>query len=369
MAKARKTQGERQAKDKTRKLNQWKQDRMKGAIEEYRQVIQNGGVPNLRLLARAWNVPKSTLQRRVKGSGHSEHTIGRKPIISSGDEVELGEMLVTLAKRGFPLRMSETQQLAYQFATKKGIRGFSDVKGKAGYKWFRGFLRRNQKIRIRKPEALSANRAAGFNRTVVNTWFQKYQDTIDRLGLENVPDHIWNCDETVLQDHFLSTRVVAEAGSPCFEITAGEKGETSTCLSCINAGGGYGPNLIIFKGKRMKADWLFGAPENAFLRMSDNGWINTELFTEWGKFFLQCLPKDDPRPHLLLVDGHSSHVYNIEFLNLMKENNVCVFSLPPHTTHYLQPADRALFKSLKHFWRIEGRRVTRESGLGLGLAP
>ena len=139
MAKARKTQGERQAKDKTRKLNQWKQDRMKGAIEEYRQVIENGGVPNLRLLARAWNVPNSTLQRRVKGSGHSEHTIGRKPIISSGDEVELGEMLVTSAKRGFPLRMSETQQLAYQFATKKGIRGFSEVKEKAGYKWFWGF--------------------------------------------------------------------------------------------------------------------------------------------------------------------------------------------------------------------------------------
>ncbi|KAL2104304.1 hypothetical protein ACEWY4_001172 [Coilia grayii] len=95
--------------------------------------------------------------------------------------------------------------------------------------------------------------------------------------------------------------------------------------------------------------------------MSDNGWINAELFTEWGHCFLKSLPKDDPQPHLLLVDGHSSHVYNIDFLNLMKDNNVYVFSLPPHTTHYLQPADRALFKSLKHFWRLEGRRVTRES--------
>lgn len=328
MAKAKKTerdnqtQRERQAKDKTRKLNQWKQDRMKGAIEEYRQVIDNGGVPNMRLLARAWNVPKSTLQRRVKGNGQSEHTIGRKTIISIEDEVELKEMIIVLGKRGFPLRMGDIKQLAYQFATKKGIRGFSTVQEKAGYKWLWDFLRRNRNLRIRKPEALSANRAAGFNPTVVNTWFKKYQDTIERLGLENVPDHIWNCDETGLQDHFLSTRVVAEAGLPCFEITAGEKGETSTCLSSINAGGGYGP--IIFKGKRMKAEWVFGAPENTFLRMTDNGWINTELFTEWGKFFLQSLPKDYPRPHLLLVDGHSSHVYNIEFLNLTKDNNVCV---------------------------------------------
>lgn len=96
--------------------------------------------------------------------------------------------------------------------------------------------------------------------------------------------------------------------------------------------------------------------------MSDNGWINAKLFTEWGKWFVQSLPQNDPRPRLLFVDGHASHVYNIYFLNIMKQNNVCVFALPPHTTHYLQPADRALFKSLKHYWRLEGRRITTESG-------
>ncbi|KAK5891584.1 hypothetical protein CgunFtcFv8_018817 [Champsocephalus gunnari] len=47
-----------------RKLNQWRQDRMRAAIEEY--IIEDGGVPQLRLLARAWTVPKSTLQHRVK---------------------------------------------------------------------------------------------------------------------------------------------------------------------------------------------------------------------------------------------------------------------------------------------------------------
>ena len=69
MAKVRKTgadcqtqkERQKQVKDKRKKLNQWRQDRMKRAIEEYRQ-IEDGGVPQLRLLARAWNVPKSTLQ-------------------------------------------------------------------------------------------------------------------------------------------------------------------------------------------------------------------------------------------------------------------------------------------------------------------
>ncbi|KAJ4933867.1 hypothetical protein JOQ06_006676 [Pogonophryne albipinna] len=120
---------------------------------------------------------------------------------------------------------------------------------------------------MRKPGALSAARAAGFNPTVVKKWFEKYKDTIETLGLKNVPGHIWNCDETGLQDHFLSTRVVAEVGAPCFEVTGGEKGQTTTCLACINAAGGYGPTMIIFKGKRMKAEWLFGAPKNTFAWM------------------------------------------------------------------------------------------------------
>lgn len=353
---------QRQRKNEPRKLNQWREERMRGAIAKYRQIIKDGGVPQPRLLARVWNVPKSTLQRRATGDGHYNHTIGRKQLISVKDEEELAQMISILVKRGFPLRMDDVQGLAYQFAEKKGIKGFRELKKKAGYKWFLGFLRRNPNLSIRKPEGLSSARAAAFNPTHVSAWFDKYYELVETLGLENVPDHIWNCDETGLQDHFLSTAVVAEVRIPCFEVTGGEKGGTTTCLASLNAAGGYGPTMIIFKGKRVRSEWSFGAPQNTFLRVSDNGWINADLFTEWGKCFLQGLPKNDPRPHLLLVDGHSSHVYNLTFLNMMKENNICVFSLPPHTTHYLQPADRALFKSLKHYWWLEGRRITRESG-------
>ena len=46
----------------------------------------------------------------------------------------------------------------------------------------------------------------------------------------------------------------------------------------------------------------------------------------------------------------------------MKKNNVHVICFPPHTTHILQPADRAFFRSLKHNWNLEGRVFTRENG-------
>lgn len=94
-------------------------------------------------------------------------------------------------------------------------------------------MKQNKNLSIRKPMTLSASRAAGFNPPVVKDWFEKYKNTIESLGLENASDHIWNCDETGLQDHFLSTKVVAEVGSPCFEVTGGEKGLRPVLLASM----------------------------------------------------------------------------------------------------------------------------------------
>jgi len=70
-------------------------------------------------------------------------------------------------------------------------------------------------------------------------------------------------------------------------------------------------------------------------KVSENGWITSELFVDFGKKFVSSLPKNDVRPHLLLMDGHRTHVYNMEFLTLMKENNVF-----PTTHHTLSAARR-----------------------------
>jgi len=71
------------------------------------------------------------------------------------------------------------------------------------------------------------------------------------------------------------------------------------------------------------------------------------------------LPKDE-LPHVLFLDGHSSHIYNMGFVSLMKQHNVHVWCFPPHTTHWIQQADRSLFRSLKHHWTEEGLRTARQ---------
>ena len=79
-----------------------------------------------------------------------------------------------------------------------------------------------------------------------------------------------------------------------------------------------------------------------------------KLFLDHGKSFISFLKKqnlDDGRPHLLVLDQQFSHLYNSEFLELMKNNNVHVLALPSHTSHWLQPLDRGVFKSFKNTWK------------------
>jgi len=343
---------------KGKKLNVWLESRMKSAIEEFHK-----GEHGLRHIARAWNVPKSTLARRVKGSvtGY-KHASGHKPVLPPSAEKELSELITTLSARGFPLARKDIQHLAYQYAQQHNLKGFNVTRGSAGYYWLKGFMQRHNELSVRKPESLSCSRASGLNKAVIDNWFDQYEKTLDELQIKECPSHIWNTDESGLQDHFVSASVIAEKGKPCYEVNPSEKGETTTVLATFNAVGTYAPLLFIFKGKRLKAEWCIGAPTDSLVKVSENGWITSELFVEFGRKFVSRLPKDDPRPHLLLLDGHCTHVYNLEFLNTMKENNVHPFCFPPHTTHCLQPADVSLFKSLKHHWTVQGRKHLRKTG-------
>ena len=84
--------------------------------------------------------------------------------------------------------------------------------------------------------------------------------------------------------------------------------------------------------------------------------------------FLKHL-KDNPKPIILLFDGHASHItYEIAFA--AKKEDVHIVCLPPKTSNALKPLDVGVFGPAKKCWyRIlstyyaEGRnrQVTKES--------
>ena len=126
--------GHRKDMAKSRKLNLWSESRMKGAIEEFRT-----GNKSLRFIARAWNVPLTTLQRRVKGKiqGH-KYSLGKSTMLNEQQEAELCLRIKTMSSRGFPMTKSSIQSLAMQFIKANNIKGFNREKEKCGYYWFKG---------------------------------------------------------------------------------------------------------------------------------------------------------------------------------------------------------------------------------------
>ena len=77
-------------------------------------------------------------------------------------------------------------------------------------------------------------------------------------------------------------------------------------------------------------------------------------FLKWMEYFIQgtrAEEEDGPRERqLIILDGHKSHI-TLEVLELAKNNGIDMVSLSSHSSHELQPLDKACFKPFKVAFR------------------
>jgi hypothetical protein len=71
-------------------------------------------------------------------------------------------------------------------------------------------------------------------------------------------------------------------------------------------------------------------------------------------------------PILLMYDGHGSHT-TLEWVTLARSNNIILFFLPPHTTHWLQPLDVGCFGPLQTVWFNRCDEILDETGEGMEM--
>ena len=120
-------------------------------------------------------------------------------------------------------------------------------------------------------------------------------------------------------------------------------------IGCASATGHVIPPFIIFAAKQLDSAWMKDEVAGSRYAVSDNGWIDQELFHYWmiDHFLMHAVAS---RPLLLLLDGRSSH-FRPDTIQFAKDNDIVVSCLPPHTTHECQPLDCSLFGPLKTHWR------------------
>lgn len=127
--------------------------------------------------------------------------------------------------------------------------------------------------------------------------------------------------------------------------TSGERGKNHTIACAVSAAGHYIPPMIIFPRSRMSANLMIDGPPGAIYRANKSGWITEQLFVEWLAHFKEKTNASAQNPVLLILDNHSTHC-SVEAFDFCADNGIVMLSIPPHTSHRLQPLDLTIFGPL-----------------------
>ena len=144
---------------------------------------------------------KSKMQDLEKGSPSANNDNdsfqeSSKFVFTPKQERELTIYLENCSILNHELAKNAIRKLAYQWATTLKLKfpPSWELNERAGVNWFKGFMKRNASLSIRKLENTSQACAAGFNATVIGAFFRNLQGLYSKFHFP--PGRIWNCDET-----------------------------------------------------------------------------------------------------------------------------------------------------------------------------
>lgn len=327
-------------------------------LEHAARVIKAGRM-SVREAARFYDIPKSTINEHVRGARqYSGQT--RPTVLSKDKEDALVIHLLALSDLGFGLDWHMVAETVKVFLDLEN-RQTRFTNNRPGKDWMQAFLERHKtRLSIRKAEKLILNRARGVNDEEVNEWYTRLDDWLTKLGICNKASNIHNCDETGLLLTSGQKKIICWRGmsNPLLLSSLSDK-QMITMLFAVNAAGNCAPLFILYKARSrslMAESWTLRGPMGAAYSTSALGWMDEANFYQWlHQLFTPWARLLNNEPHLLVLDGHSSHV-SIHVRELAEEHNIHIFTLPPHTSHILQPLGVACYGPMKvrlaHLWRI-----------------
>lgn len=330
----------------------WDSTSMERAIE----AVRSGKLGFLKA-SLEYNVPKTTLLRRVKGknselSSSGKRKLGRfRVVFTDEQEDEIVQHVLRLEERFYGMTSIDLRRMAYDLAEKNNINHkFNKITKLAGEDWLLGFKRRHPNVVLRNPEKTSAARARAFNRITVGKFFGVLDSMLKKFRYP--PHRIWNVDETGFTNvQTKSTKVLALKGRrQVGTISSAERGFLCTAVICMSAGGSFIPPLIIFPRARMKPELQDGAPPGSIFKCHESGWMQTDIFSDWFSHFLHHTKPTQDDPVLLILDGHTTHTQNLVAIEMAREHHVTLLCLPPHCSHKMQPLDVAFMGPLNTFY-------------------
>ena len=319
-----------------------------GRLELALQAYQKGCFSTPTAAAKAYDVTRSTLQRRINGIQARLGSIAKNRLLTPTEESSLVQWILSMDRRGMPPRIMAVREMARLLVAQH------ERSTTVGQNWVRNFIDRHDTLKSKYNRKYDYQRAKCEDPELIQAWFQRIQATIAEYGI--LEDDIYNFDETGFQMGVISTAKVVtgsdRAGRP--RTTQPGNREWVTVIETVCTRGFAIPPLIIFEAVMHQAAWYKNGnlPYDWSIGVSENGWTNNEIGLIWLKTVFEKHTKDRTigRYRLLILDGHGSHV-TPEFDQYCLNQSIIVLCMPPHSSHLLQPLDVSCFSVLKRSYK------------------
>lgn len=299
----------------------------------------NDGV-TLRNAAKTYNIPKSTLSRKVRGK-QLKHA-GGQTSLTAVEEEQIVNHLVAVSDWGFPFSKLDIRFVvkSYLDMSNRMITKFKN--NLPGEDWATSFIKRHTKrIRPRLCQNIKTSRSE-----MKKDEFVKYFDNLKDVVKEVPADNILNYDETNLADDPGQEKLIFKRGKKYPErVMNYTKGNTSI-MFC----GELLPVYVVYKAVNMWSTWTIGGPKYARYNRSKSGWFESLSFNDW--FRTVVLPWAGKKEgKKVVIGGNLSSHFAPDIIRLCEENNISFVCLVPNSTHLTQPLDVAFYGPLKRKWR------------------
>jgi hypothetical protein len=317
---------------------------MNETLEMATKAVQNDG--KIQAVGKSFNIPSSTLQEGISKGKTGDPKLGRNSVFTARQQQNLKKHVMLLAKMFHGLSPVQLRRIAFDFAEKNRIKhNFNRQNGTAGKDWLYNFLRRNPTVSVTKPEDISVNSILGFSQQEVAQFYKNVEKSMTKYKFP--PTHIYNMDETGLLTFQEPGVILSPKGQTTIgSITSCERGKTVSVICAVSAAGSFVPPMFIYPQQRMTTVLGKDGPPGAIYKCSKSGCTNEELFMVWLQHFVQTVKPEPQNPVLLILDNHSSHVSLLSY-QFCTENGIVMISIPPNSSHKLQPLDVTFYGPLK----------------------
>lgn len=323
-----------------RHYRQFDDDSLQRAVEAVRS-----GRLTVRKAAEQYNIPKSTINRKVRGK--HMNPVGHPTVLSREDEEMLVQNIVIAGNWGFPFSRKDIQYVVKSYLDRRGIQPKQFSNNLPGQCWCRNFLKRNrQLLSERLAENIKRCRAA-VNHETMKKYFAEL-----KISLEGVPpERILNFDETNITDDPGKSKVVVRKGTKYPEKIMDSSKASVSVMFTGSASGVLLPPYVVYKAEHLYDSWKEGGPKYCRYNRSKSGWFDSVIFKDYFQtVVVPYFQRLGPGTNVVICDNLASHKA-VDIVEMCEQYNIRFVLLPANSTHLCQPLDVAYFRPLKRVWK------------------